>query len=181
MGIENIPHLYKKYRMGMIMNLLRVSEAALEQYRQDSSLLGKRIFEDTLQAGNAEGQLYDIDKSWDGILFLLTGNNSSGQDHRLSRIFFSGQLIDPDQDLGYGPAHYHTPEQVRHFHEAIQHLSPQALGERFDAARMQEIGVYPNVWTHDDTKDYLTEYYETVQEAFSSAAQHNQALIIFIS
>lgn len=162
----------------MIAYLLRVSPAELEAYRNNSALLEDRVHKENVSNDTA---LYDIDKSWDGIIYLLTGSNSSNTAQPLSRIIFSGQLIDKQQNLGTGPAHYLNPGEVKELHEAIAGIVPASLKARFDAARMKEVGVYPNVWDHDDTADYLIEYFETVQEVFARATEQQQAIITFIN
>lgn len=57
--------------MSMIANLLRVTKAELEEYLNDSSLLESRIYND--ESDEEDPCLVDIDQSWDGIVFLLTG------------------------------------------------------------------------------------------------------------
>jgi hypothetical protein len=136
--------------MGMICTFIRVSAAELEAYRKDSSQLAERINKET-----PDPFFYDIDKSWDGIIYLLTGSNSSDTSQYLSKIIFSGQLIDKEQDLGIGPAHYLNPQQVKDIYDQIKEIVPASLKEKFDAAAMKELGVYPNVWDHEDAVDYL--------------------------
>lgn len=163
--------------MGMIAYLLRVSPAELDAYRSNNALLEERLHKaDTIE----DLALYDIDKSWDGIIYLLTGSNSSDTTQPLSRIFFSGQLIDKQQNLGTGPAHYLEPQEVQELHAAIAGIAPASLKAKFDAAHMKEVGVYPNVWDHEDTADYLTEYFETVQEVFAIAVSREEAIITFV-
>lgn len=161
--------------MGMICNMLRVSLSQLETYLQDSELLANRIHAEN------DPQLYDIDKSWDGIIYLLTGSNSSDTTQFLSRIIFSGQLVDKNQDLGTGPAHYLLPAQVKDINDQIRGIDPASLKEKFNASAMKELGVYPNVWDHEDAADYLIEYFETVQEIYASASANDEAIITFIS
>lgn len=162
--------------MGMICTLIRVSANELEAYQKDSALLAERI-----NNGIDDPCFYDIDKSWDGIIYLLTGSNSSDTTQYLSRIIFSGQLIDKKQDLGTGPAHYLTPQQVKDIHDRIKAIVPASLKEKFDAAAMKELGVYPNVWDHEDAADYLIEYFETIQEIYALAVDKSEAIITFIS
>lgn len=162
--------------MGMICTLIRVSVTELEAYQKDSSLLAERI-----NKGTPDPYFYDIDKSWDGIIYLLTGSNSSDTSQSLSKIIFSGQLIDKEQDLGTGPAHYLNPQQVKDIYDQIKEIIPASLKKNFDARAMKELGVYPNVWDHEDATDYLVEYFETVQEVYALAVDHNEALITFIS
>jgi len=162
--------------MGMTAFLIRVTAAELDAYRQQPDLLRQRYFG---VAGSLQGDnVYDLDKSWDGIIFLLTGKNSSDLSEPLSRIFFSNQLIDKNQDLGTGPAHFLTPAQVKALHDQVSTVVPASLKERFNAALMKEVGVYPNnVWDEPEVDDYLIEYFETVQEAFTVAAQNKEAML----
>src|SRR6478609_11842389 len=103
--------------MSMIGHLLRVTKPELDEYLKDSSLLESSIYDEETDEENPN--LVDLDKSWDGILFLLTGQNVVNTDHPLAKVLFSGQLIDEEQDLGYGPAHYLTPEQVKDLNSQI--------------------------------------------------------------
>lgn len=162
--------------MGMTCNLLRVSAAELEAYKQDSNLLVERI-----KAASTDAAHYDIDQSWDGIVFLLTGKNSSDGSHSLSRIIFSGQYIDKEQKLDYGPANYLSPDEVATLNETIANTKLSDLKPRFDAALMKEEGVYPNAWEHEDALDYLLEYFETIQEIYALATKHKEAIITYIS
>lgn len=106
--------------------MLRVSEIELESYLDDSALLEARVFND--EAGSDDNSLTDIDKSWDGIIFLLTGESiMSNPNHPLVKVLFSGQLIDENQDLGYGPAHYLTPGQVVELNSQISSIKLEDL------------------------------------------------------
>ncbi len=119
--------------MGMVGNLLRVSNAALERYLENSSLLENRIYEDASEEGDPG--LTDIDKAWSGILFLLTGQNLDELDHPLARVLFSGQIIDEEQDLGYGPGHYLTPRQVKEVHAEIAPITAADLSSKYDVKK----------------------------------------------
>lgn len=160
----------------MTCNLLRVTSEELEAYLTDSTLLADRLNKEADDAC-----LYDIDKAWDGIVYLLTGKTSSDADSPLSRIIFSRQLVDKNQNLGSGPAHYLLPEEVAILNNQIAIIHTDELRPRFNPAEMKEIGVYPNAWDHEDALDYLVEYFETIQEVFSLAAERNEAIITFIT
>lgn len=163
--------------MGMIANFLRVSESELNDYLKDSSLL-----EDNIYSDEENSNLTDIDKSWGGILFLLTGQGLEELDHPLSRILFSGELIDEDQDLGYGPAHYLTVLEVKEIYNEISQITPEELRGCYDAGKMEELGIYPNIWDDDqESLNYLLDSYNDVLEVYSEAAKNNQAIITFIN
>jgi len=163
----------------MIFNLLRVSSEELAAYLDDSSLLEETIYEN----GDPDIHLVDIDKSWEGILFILTGQNLDKLDHPLGAALFSGQLVDPEQDLGYGPANYLTPEQVRQISGQLAAFSAADVKSKFDPVKMTELSVYPQIWNRQDAEifDYLLEYFEEVQSFYQAAAGENQAVITFLN
>lgn len=165
--------------MSMIGNLLRVTKNELEEYLKDSSLLESRIYND--ETDDVDPNLVDIDKSWDGIIFLLTGQNFENSNHPLTKVLFSGQIIDEEQDLGYGAGQYLKPEQVKEVNEQISKISVEELSEKYDAKKMTELEVYPNIWDNEDTVSYLIEYVQTIQEVYAEASKNDQAIITFIN
>lgn len=165
--------------MGMTLHYIRISPGTLENYLQDPTLLQQDYF--TEEGVKEAANVYDIDKSWDGIIYLLTGKNSSDTSEPLSRLMFSNQLIDERQDLGTGPAHFLNPQEVMKLHEQIKTIVPHSLKANFNAAAMKELGVYPNnVWDEEEVDDYLIEYLEMVQEIFALAAENGEAVITFM-
>ena len=165
--------------MSMIGNLLRVTKTELEEYLKDSSLLESRIYND--ESDDEDTSLVDIDKSWDGIIFLLTGENFANTNHPLAKVLFSGQVIDEEQDLGYGPGQYLTAEQVKELNEQISKISIDELGKKYDAKKMTELEVYPNIWGSAVEKFYLMDYFQTIQEVYAEASKNDEAIITFIN
>ncbi len=164
--------------MSMIGNLLRVTQAELNEYLNNSSLLESRIYNDETDDSN----LVDIDKAWEGIIFLLTGQCLADADHPLLAVLFSGQVIDNDQDLGYGPAHYVTPEQTVELNSQISQITVADLKQRFDPERMIELGIYPEIWDDSpETFEYLKEYFNIVQQVYREASSKNEAIVSFIN
>ncbi len=162
----------------MIGYLMRVSQAELDEFINDSSLLEERIGDDNVDAD----KLVDIDKSWDGIIYLLTGGSIKTAEHPLLRVLFSGQLIDEDQDLGYGPAHYLTPEQVRLLSVELDAISREDLEQKYNAEEMTVLGVYPSIWEDDkETFTYLADNFESIKAIYADAADNGEAVITFLS
>ena len=58
---------------------------------------------------------------------MLTGQSLEKLDHKLARVFFSNQLIDERQDLGYGPGHYLRLGQVAELHHEISLITKKTL------------------------------------------------------
>lgn len=166
--------------MGMAGNLLRVTRTELAAYLENSSLLESRLYDDETEEGDPK--LTDIDKAWDGIIFLLTGQNmENANNHPLTRVLFSGQVIDEEQDLGYGPGHYLTPEQVKELHAAIAGITAEDLAKRYDPKKMTEFEVYPSIWENEEELEYLSDYFKKVQEVYAEAAKNDEGIITFIN
>lgn len=162
--------------MGMIANLLRVTTAELETYLLDSSLLEGRIYSEEAEE---DQNLIDVDKAWDGIIFLLTGQNIQNADHPLVQVLFSGQLIDEEQDLGYGPGHYLTSDQVKDLNEKISKITTEDLKLKYNSKQMNALDVYP-IWD-EDSFDYLDENFKLLQQTYAEAANKEQAIITFLN
>ena len=111
--------------MGMQLQFLRVQASELEAYRADSQLLAEKLI------NQRQRDTTDIDKSWDGIIYLLTGKNSSDTTTPLSSLMFSNQLIDAQQDLGTGSAHYLFPEQVWTLNQQIKDTCARFFKSKF--------------------------------------------------
>ena len=166
--------------MGMVGNFLLVSNEELEEFLADSSKLDDRLDE---EFDMENSNIVDIDKSWEGILYLLTGQNSEELNHPLSKVLFSGQIIDEDQDLGYGPGHYLRPDQVKDIYNEISNLSRSDLKAKYDPVNMDKLKIYPTGWAEngDELFDYLIEYFEKVKEVFANASTSNLAIITFLN
>lgn len=165
--------------MSMIGGLLKVSSEDLENMLKDSSIFEERIHsEDT-----PPDDKMDLDRSWEGIYYLLTGAGIVGMFEAkppLSWAFLSGQVIDEAQDLGCGPAHYITADQVRELNAALDSIDEGDLRERFDGERMNEANIYPECWEENEALDYLMDSYNEMKAFYIGAEQENKAVITYI-
>ena len=163
----------------MIMNLLRISKQELESYIDKPDLFLENRVDDAYSM--------DIDKAWGGILYLLTGKafaSGSPEDEvdSLNRIFFSAQFFDEDMDVGYGPAHYLTPEQVAGIHRKIASLTEADLKARYDTEAMnEEEELYPSLEWNEEDFDYLYFHFQALQSFFATAASRGEAIVTFLN
>ena len=159
--------------MSMIANFLRVADKELEEYKKDSQLLEDRIYND-----DNDPNFIEIGKSWDGIIYLLTGDNAENATGELLNIIFSGQLIDEEQDLGYGPAHYLKSEQVKEMNKKISGIGIEELRQRFKPDEMTNLEVYPWIWEEGEMAfEYLFDNFEELRKFYSAASENDQAII----
>ena len=165
--------------MGMIMYLLRISKQELESYIDKPELFLENRVDDAYSM--------DIDKAWGGILYLLTGKafaSGSPEDEvdSLNRIFFSAQLFDEDMDVGYGPAHYLTPEQVAGINHKIASLTEADLKSHYDPEAMnKEEKLYPSLDWNEKIFDYLYFHFQALQSFFATAASRREAIVTYLS
>lgn len=166
--------------MGMISFLLRVPQDELEGYLADSSTL-----EDFIQSEETDFQdpiWCDLDKAWDAMLFVLTGNGIAESYHPLTKVLFSGQLVDEEQDLGYGPAHYLMPEQVVELNEELAKISIDEIRKRYSPEEMNAQDIYPGYWDQSEVAiDFVTDSFLALQKFYAEAAKDNHAVITFLT
>ncbi len=167
----------------MIGNLLRISNAELDAYLEDSNLLEERVY---AEEDIPDPKSLDIDKSWAGIMFLLNGCGLEEIDYAerpLSLVFYnpSAHIIDENQDMGYGPAIYCTAEEVKEISSALDDISIEELEKRYDPARMEQLEIYPFSWKEEGAFNYLADYFKSIKEFYKAAADSNEAVISFIN
>ena len=165
--------------MGMIMYLLRISKQELESYIDKPELFLENRVDDAYSM--------DIDKAWGSILYLLTGKafaSGSPEDEvdSLNRIFFSAQFFDEDMDVGYGPAHYLTPEQVAGINLKIASLTEAELKEHYDPEAMnKEEKLYPSLDWNEKIFDCLYFHFQALQSFFATAASRGEAIVTYLN
>ena len=130
----------------------------------------------------SNGEDLDLDKSWQGIHFLLTGTGYEGKPP-LDFIVRGGTEI-ADVEVGISPPRVLKSDEVRPIADALDHLPPDELRERFDPERMLEEGIYPDIWdrdpAEDDTLGYLIEHYTDLRAFVRRAADRGDGLIVTI-
>lgn len=166
----------------MVGNYLRVSQSELEEYLNDSGKLEDRIYDEN---NKSDKNYIDVDKSWNGIFFLLTGKSLSNIEAALPPLRWTldaPQQIDPNQDLGYGPAYYSTTEQTKEISEALNKISIGDFKSKFNGKLMMEADVYPQIWDEGiDALEYLALHFNNLKDFYKQAVTNMQAVIIFIN
>jgi hypothetical protein len=160
--------------MGMIGNLFRVSTKDLEEILKDSSLLETKLYSENSDHAN---DLLDLDKSWEAIFYLLTGYGIAEIEEAeipLSWTLFSGQLIDEEQNLGYGPAHYIDADQVKQLNKELEKITTDELRRKYNGKEMDAAGIYPQVWNEAESIDYVIDFYGQLKEFYQTAEKENK-------
>lgn len=167
--------------MGMIGNVIRVSQEELNSFLNNSETLENKIYSD--EAEEAEWFL-DLDKSWDGINYILTGKIIGGlenEPNELQRALFSLQIIDEEQDLGFGPAQYLNPNQVKETYAELEKFTDDHIKSKINASEMTEIGIYPDIWNEPESHEFLVDSFNELKAFYKKASENNQAIVTFIN
>lgn len=162
--------------MSMIGMFVRLDNQNFSKVLSDPSLLEEIVDH------SEEKNMLDIDKSWEGIYYVLTGSALAEEtNHPMGRVMFSGQFFDENLDMGYGPAHYLNPEQVIEISRDLEAIDDEELKKRYDGAQMDEKGVYPEGWKDEGSFEYLQENFRKLKDFFRSSAELKCAVVSYIS
>jgi hypothetical protein len=163
--------------MSMIGNYRRISQAKLERLLAHPDELSSLLYPEGHDGGEPH---LDIDKTWHIIHFLLNGQPWDGE-WPLGALVMGGTEIS-DEDVGYGPARYLTPAEVREVSAAVNALPADALLSRFDSDAVRKAEIYPEGWSGSaEDRDYIGGYYTQLQAFFGAAAEAGEVMVIYLN
>ncbi|HEX6685456.1 MAG TPA: YfbM family protein [Candidatus Limnocylindrales bacterium] len=120
-------------------------------------------------------KLYSTGKSWNLLEFLL------GRASFPVNVIYGDHVLDPEQDWGYGPASYLTPDRVRYASNALAALPFSQLAPGVTVAELKAARIYPDVWDELDAVEWGGGYYERLTAFFGAAADSGDAILMWIS
>jgi hypothetical protein len=121
-----------------------------------------------------------LEKLWHGLHYLLTGEAEGGEPPLADAILGGTEI---GSDMGYGPARYLTPDQVKRISGALSGLTRETLREHFDPADFAENGIYPSIWDEDEDElfDELMGYFDQMSACYRDAAKSGKAMLLVLS
>jgi hypothetical protein len=162
--------------MSMIGNCRRVSRPQLAAMQGDPSTVPAFLYDAELPSDSH----IDLDKSWHAIHFLLNGQTWEGEGPLFDAIL-GGKTLG-EEDVGYGPARFLTPDEVRKTAEALNQVSVSELLAKFDAHQLNDRDIYPQHWTGDDIDyQYVRDNFVRLAEFFRLAAKNDDAMLLYIN
>jgi hypothetical protein len=165
--------------MGMVACLASISPGEQERLRAEPDLIEGFLSPD---GGEGEPEHYvELDKAWHGIHYLLTGDVDGGPEP-LAWAVLGGDEV--GEDVGYGPARFLTPQEVKQVASAIGSLSAEALVARYEPKAMAQAGVYPQViWVREGQQalEYVLEYYQKLVAFYREAADRGDGAVLWIA
>jgi Domain of unknown function (DUF1877) len=137
----------------------------------------KRIMEPLRTAGafGDEEDVLNLEKSWHTLHYLLAGSAEPVAPPPGNAILGG---TDIGTDLGYGPARYLLPDQVRQTAQALAKLSVEDLDQRFDLKTMRADKVY--ACRDDGDRELALDYFRQLQRFYAEAASSGSAMLLYI-
>ena len=166
--------------MGMIANYQKSTNQELE------NLKGSADFVDVVEElqGTKEIDLYDIDKMWDALHFLLTGKsacepieNDPISEAIVGQFNISGEDI---EEFVSGT----LAERVKVIAEALQGLDFNIYAEKFNMRSFAEHDIYPNIWSYEDEAEEILDdmrgCFEGLKQFYLRMAEKGAAVLVSI-
>ena len=126
-----------------------------------------------------ESDELDLEKSWHGLHYLLTGSAWEGAEP-LCYLANGGEEI--GEDLGYGPARALSPAQVAAWSNALSAITTDELRRRFDPAALEQAQIYPSGWDEgDEAFDWLNDNFEALRSFLAQAESADNGAVIYLT
>ncbi len=162
--------------MSMIGNFFAIEEAKAKELMSNPDTIEDFIYSEESPIEDSEDFL-DIDKSWHGIHFLLTGDVWEGAPPERD-VILGGEAL--GEDVGYGPARFLSTEEVKNVHNYLSTLESNTLKENYNPEELEKNEIYPNGWGEEDY-DYLAGYFEDLKKFYEKASNENKMVIQYLN
>lgn len=161
--------------MGMTMQLFQLDQIRLNEIIENPEL----FFE--IDTSSKEFNKIEIDKSWEGLKFLLSKSiNYDSKD--LTKLISSEQEISGIEELisDLYNVNFLNAIQVKELTLELLNLTFNDISKNFDFKEMNKIEVYGNPFD-SDSLTYFLQYFEKIKEFYSTAMKNKKAVISCIS
>jgi len=131
------------------------------------------------------GTQLSLYKDWHMVHYVLTGKSWEPVDSPLGMAIMGGtELPDKQRVLGYGPARYLTPSQVRDVAAALGDFPFAERVAAYDHLAAQATKVYPprnpNDPLAEDEKQALIDYFKLLKDFYSDASKKGNSMILWV-
>ena len=135
-----------------------------------------------LQPGEGDlGPDGDLEKSWHGIHYLLTGTVWEG-DPPLNFLLVGGHEL--DIETGIAPPRAYRPAETRAIGAALAEVDEGELRRRFAPAEMMRLEIYPEIWDRDpateDTFQYLLDGMTVLRRGLRRVIGQGHGLLVLL-
>ena len=126
-------------------------------------------------------ELCDIDKMWNAIFFLLTGEPYSSEDSLFNELIFGSENFDDESEE---VARYIPTERVIKISKKLNEIDFQDYLKDFDMTKFKENEIYPDIWDYTEEKEEimkeLSEHFENLKEFYNKVAENKNIVVVTI-
>ena len=129
-----------------------------------------------------EGTRCDLEKSWHGIHYLLTGSAWEGEPP-LDFLVDGGRQVGRI-DLEHGPVRAFRADAAQTIYQSLSGVSPYELRKRFNARDMAAKEIYPDIWTgaalEEDSLRYLMDNLDQLRAFLRQTVEAQLGFLVFL-
>lgn len=164
--------------MGMIACYSEVDAKSIDAWKTQSS---EEIME-ALEASE-DVELYNMDKLWDGLHFLLTGESAGApiKDNLLSEAVIGTDLFSQDEDSDF--LSYIYPKRVHEIADALDTMDIEAVLDAFSPSVFAANQIYPSIWEEsekENLREELAEAFQGLKQFFHTTATKDKGIVVSI-
>jgi hypothetical protein len=172
LGFDEGPRVREVRPKGILGFLLRLTPVKITEVDPDAP--------ETVNYVPDPNKEVDLEKSWHGLHFLFTGTSDEGPEPACF-LMKGGEDVDDE-----GLARALNPGQVKRFATYLSSLTPDQLRGRFDAKRMMELEIYPEIWDRpvsgdENVLEWLIAYSTELQSFVQRVADDGDAVIVHLA
>jgi hypothetical protein len=124
---------------------------------------------------------FTLDKAWQAIHFLLTGQIDGGNPPLAWAILGGLELADRKNYTAGSPLRILSPDQVREVAQALSGISAAQLLSRATITEMASKKTYAVSVDEDPEREYLRTHYEELQQFYADAAQRGNGMLLLLT
>lgn len=165
--------------MSMVLVGWRLSSDEVKSVTDDPATVEALIYGD-VEDDDAEmpDPELDVDKSWHGIHYALTGTAWQVGPGAGAAILGGDEI---GEDNGYGPPRLISAEQVQSIAEDLRELNIDSLRSRWDPVALEDADIYPGFWAAVTFDSYVVPNLLALRDFYLSAAADNQAVLLALT
>lgn len=164
--------------MGMIACYMEADEALIEKMKKMDAEELAEILEDLEDEGELD--IYDMDKMWDGLHCLLTGNSAGSpiDGNHLSECI-NGEVTFSDDDF----IAYTSTKRLKEILKEMEKVDVKKLRSSFSCKEFEKKEIYPSIWdkeNEDELFEELISSFEDLKEFYKKTCDKNYGVIVSI-
>ena len=166
--------------MGMIACYMGVEKDVIENLKCESD---EDLFDEIESLEEQAVEMYDMDKLWDGLHFVLTGASADKpiENNLLSEAIVGTAMFLKDKMSDY--IAYIYPQSVSEILYALDKCDINEILSDFSPQQLAEKEIYPNIWMEEDKDELrkeLADEFNGIKEFYRKVSDEGKGVIVSI-